>query len=723
MPLDTDPNLMRSPSGQPLSPADIEEMARREMVAHMERVRGLAADLEMRGEKVAALRKQLEQVWYENLRAYYGRYDHTTEAQLKADNKSRLYVRKTGARCRDWIARITDMLFPADEDNWSIQPTPVPELKRDLKQYPADSERGKALRQVLAEAQKAADGMREEMRDQLKECHYNAACRDAVQDMVTLGTAIMKGPVLRGERGRYAKQGEPGKEAWGKVMLADPAPKYVRTDPWGFFPDPAATDIRDAEFTFERHLPTAKRLRKWAECGFNKDAIRRLIQAGPVRTVPDYVDTVSMIINNRPSNIEDRWVVWEYRGPLTGDQLADVMRAMGADVPAEIDPLAEEHVVLYVCQGEVLFFGLHPLDSCDSVYSVCPFVRDTSSIFGWGVPALMADSQAAINAAWRMMMDNGGLSTGPQIVINKDVVEPADGDWAMKPRKVWLAKGTAPTNVPAFQTFHIDSRQTELSNIITIADAMADEETGMPPQTRGEQGVMQTTAATGIAMLLNNANVIFRSVVRNFDDDITVPNIARLYEFNMLHSPDDSIKGDMKVDALGSSVLLVREMQAQNLMLILDKYSQHPVLGPITKVPEAYREMLRSQGIKADSIVMSDDEIAEQERKAAESPPPTDPEMAKIQAQAQISQMDNETRLQVAAMERDIKMFELAAQQNMKIDELRAMLEAERLNVDSKERVMAVEVGFKDRQTRIEAAAAAQASRPLDVPDGTRFAP
>lgn len=714
-------------NGAPLNPADIEEMARRELAAHMERVRSMAGDLEMRADKVAALRKPLEQVWYENLRAYYGRYDHTTEARLKAEKKSRLFVRKTGARCRDWIARITDMLFPADEDNWSIRPTPIPELKRDQKRYPADTERGQALRETLQKAQQAADAMREEMRDQLTECRYNAACRDAIQDMVILGTAIMKGPVLGGHRGRYAAQDDgQGGQAWGKVMMPDATPKYERVDPWDFFPDPAATDIRDAEFTFQRHLPTAKKLREWAKCGFYQDPIRRLLQAGPVTVVPDYIDTVSMIINNRPSNVEKRWVVWEYRGPVTGDQLSDLLRSAGQEAPEEADPLAEEQVVVYVCQGEVLYFGLHPLDSGCSLYSACPFVRDTSSIFGWGVPPLMADSQAAINAAWRMMMDNGGLSTGPQIVINRDLVEPADGNWSMEPRKVWLAKGNTPSNVPAFQTFAVDSRQTELSNVIQIADQMADEETGMPPQARGEPGMMQTTAATGIAMLLNNANVIFRSVVRSFDDDITVPNITRLYEFNMLHSPDDTIKGDMKVDALGSSVLLVREMQAQNLMLVLDKYSQHPVLGPMTKVPEAYRQMLRSQGIPADTIVKTDDEIAEEQRQQSGQPPAPDPEMLRLEVQKQIAELEQQTKLQTAAMERDTAMYRLAAEQNMQIEELKAMMAKSQMEADRDERVMAAEVGFKDRQTRAALAARAVAApgngAPV-IPPGTRFAP
>jgi hypothetical protein len=48
--------------------------------------------------------------------------------------------------------------------------------------------------------------------------------------------------------------------------------------------------------------------------------------------------------------------------------------------------------------------------------------------------------QRVLNASVRAMMDNAGLSSGPQIVIDGDVIEPADGNgnsYELTPRKVW----------------------------------------------------------------------------------------------------------------------------------------------------------------------------------------------------------------------------------------------------------------------------------------------
>lgn len=708
--------------------AAIEAKMQQEMaqaMAREARIKAIADRIERMAHERVGQRQQLEEAWLDDLRCYYGRYDDETEKRLRDQNKSRVYVRKALSLSRHWISRLSDLLFPVDEDNWSIRPTPVPELANDLAQAEAGSEQAIAAQAVMDKAAQASEAMANEMRDQMRQSRYNARARDCIEDAVKLGTGVMKGPVIGPQMKRWQPDEAGG---WGVKYMPDPAPKFMRVDPWAFFPDPTASRIEESASNIERHLPTEKELRSWARQGFNPDAIRRLLEHGPNNAMPAYIETVSMIVNGRASNVRDRFVVWEYHGPLTGEELRDVYVYMGQsavfDALAQeltIDPLDEIQVVMWICQGEILNFGLHPLDTKACVYSVWPFLRDDSSIFGWGVPRIVRDDVAALNGAWRMALDNGGLSTGPQVVINKSMVEPANGKWELTPHKIWYANGAAPSNVEAFQTFSIESRQTELLNIVTTADAMANESAGLPPQIQGEPGTMQTTAASGIAMLLQYASVVFRHVVRNFDDDLTVPTITRLYEFNMQHSKDARIKGDMKVDARGSSELLVRELTAQNLSMIIDKYAGNPVTGALIKVPQAMRSMVRQMGIPADDIIKTDDEIAAEQAQQPDEPPP-DPEAMKLQLQREIAEVESQTRLQVAAMNRDTEMFKLAAQQNMKMDELRALLAVEKMNVDSKERVMAAEVGFKDRQTRIEVATAG-AGQPVDVPDGTRFTP
>ena len=67
-----------------------------------------------------------------------------------------------------------------------------------------------------------------------------------------------------------------------------------------------------------------------------------------------------------------------------------------------------------------------------SVLIRCLVEKDDSSVFGFGVPYLIAGRE--IIAAWRMMMDNSAMSVADQILVNPDIVEPADKKWSMTPQ-------------------------------------------------------------------------------------------------------------------------------------------------------------------------------------------------------------------------------------------------------------------------------------------------
>jgi len=709
------------------------ERAQRQLEA---RVQALALGKEREAMDLVARRIHTEERWYDDLRQYYGRYDATTEKNLRDEKKSRVYVRKTGAKTRTWEARLVDLLFPTDDRNWGIGPTPVPELVNEMRQVPPPAtdgqpidpkdqerrDRAAAAQATMEDAKRRAEAMQAEMEDQLRECLYNHACREAIHDQVLLGTGIIKGPVIDARlRSRWAQDKGQGKFA--RHTIPDPRPSYTRVDPWNFFPDPnCGNDIRNAEFTFERHLLNGKQLRNWAKKqGYNPDAIRRVLDQGPRASIPTYVEVVSTIINGVSANIEKRFEVWEYRGPLSAAEMMDLFAVnedeRGVKQYAEIDPLDDVQVSLYVCQGEVMKFGIHPLDSEECIYSVAPFVKDESSIWGWGVPALMRDSQAALNAAWRMMLDNGDLASGPQVVINRKRLSPADGVWEIRGRKVWLDNGEGTDNRAAFETYDIGSRQGELANVINFASTFADEETGLPLVAQGEQGSTPQQTASGMAMLMNSANVIFRHVVKNYDDDITIPNIRRLYDFNMQFSRREDIKGDMNVDARGSSVLLVREIQSQNLILAATQFTAHPVLGKFVKPAAILRKTFQSMMLPADELVMTDDEIADAEARAAENPPPPDPEMLKLEQQMQMAQMKFQHDKELAMLQRDTEMIRMANARDMDLMKLQAMMAESDKARTSAERIQAVEVAVKDRDARRKMAA----GKDPETATGTRF--
>ena len=696
-----------------------------------EATRVIAARLEREAEEVSAKRAPIEERWYQDERQYHGRYDADTERRLKESKKSRLFVHLTRPKTDTWVARIFDMLFPSDEKNWGIGPTPVPELQghidsaRTIPQDEQDTDQGlqkaemaEAAKTFIEEARVRSEAMSREMEDQLVEGNYSAQCRDVIEFSCKQGTGILKGPIDSGKMTRrWVKDGN----NYVLKDVPDNRPTYTSVNPWAWFPDPNATKVEEAEFSYEQHLFTKKQMRKLArDQSYDKDAIRRLLKDGPRSTIPNYIARIRDIANQEQVSIENKYVVWEYRGPLEADELKDLFFASGdidgwEAIEDDIDPLFEVNVVVYVCQGEVLKFGIHHLDSEESIYSVFNFAPDSSSIWGCGVPALMRDSQSAINAGWRMMLDNGGLSAGPQVLVNQKAVEPADGSWELSNRKVWLAKDDAPNGITPFQVFNIESNQAELANIINFAKSFADEEVSLPTPGQNEQGGQVANTTFGLAMLMNNNNVVFRRVVKNFDDDLTVPSLRRLYDWNMQFSDKEKIKGDMRVDARGSSVLLMRELQSQNLMILLQTFGNDPRFMGWIKEKEGLKKVVQSMLLPANELIRTQEEFDEW----LENNAPAEDEGAAADngdgARLQIAQIEADTRLQVAEIQREVAMISLAEKRELKLEELDAMLEKSRRETDSKERLMAGEAGFKMKLAREEAA-----ERAVEV-GGTRF--
>ena len=82
---------------------------------------------------------------------------------------------------------------------------------------------------------------------------------------------------------------------------------------------------------------------------------------------------------------------------------------------------------------------LNPLEGGDLPYDFYVWEKVAGSVWGYGIPYLMRSQQKVLNAAWRQMMDNSGVTSGPQIVMKPGVIQPADKQWQLGARKIWYA--------------------------------------------------------------------------------------------------------------------------------------------------------------------------------------------------------------------------------------------------------------------------------------------
>lgn len=710
-------------------------------------------------------RRPIEERWLENLRQYHGEYSEDTLKRLKGKEASQLNINLTRPKTDAMSAKLMDLLFPTDERNWGIKPTPVPELTQSAdqavkaeqaKQAEADAAHGAAeqavdqaneagdddpaameranqaaavagqkqdeanaakayadqLRAQMDEASRRAELMQTEIEDQFKECHYQINQRDVIEDACRLGTGVSKGPVTGDAVRRGWKQAEDGQFSLQMSSAGVPAHRWVNV--WDFFPSMDVSDIRDSEGVHERHLMNKKQLRRTARLpGFDKDAIRRLLRLGPSSTVPWYMATLRNIKGEQTSDLTgDIFQVWEYNGPMSAEDMQNIAEYQGDEELLhelqEVDPLEEMNAVVWFCQGELLKFAIYPLDSGECMYSVFNLHKDEYSIFGYGVPDTIRDPVSGLNAAVRAMMDNAAIASGPQILVKRKAVSPQDGVWRLEPNKFWdlVADDLTGQQETPFATFDIPMRQAELANIIALCKEFIDVMSGLPEIAQGEQGATTTQTATGMSLLMSSANIVFRRIVKNYDDDMTTPNIRRSYDYNMQFSPKDEIKGDYTIDARGSSVLLVREMQSQNLFMIATQLGGHPVFGPMLNNKDLLRKLLQSHMISSDDVMLTDEEIdailmqaATEQESAEDQLKMRELEIREMESQTklEIAKLDAQTRMAVARMQYDASMEKAAADQNDRVDEREFKERLEDRKIQAGDRKVAVEVVATER--------------------------
>ena len=724
------------------------------------KMRAVAGRLESEATKRVGLRQPIEQRWIEDLEQFHGRYDAQTEKDLAAAKKSQLFVNLTRPKTTAMAARLMDLLFPTDDKNWGIGPTPVPELSEKAKEAAkAAKKTDAALREgvgaaqmngqdpsqdpnvmkmaaedtaaqqakdeietIIGEARKRSEAMEHEIHDQLVESQYHAVMRDVIEDASKLGTGVAKGPMTGDQIRKGWKAQQDG--SFSLVMSEGNQPGMRYVDLWSYFPDMEARNPNEGEGDLERHLMNRKKLRQLAKLpGFDKDAIRRLLELKPSSAAPSYLTDLRNITGANSQSFGSVYQVWEYSGPLEPEEMLDLALGMGAEQEAgevakqmEMDPLTDVKAVVWFCQGEVLKFSIYPYDSGESMYSVFCLEKDEACVFGYGIPYIMRHPQRSLNAGWRAMLDNSALASAPQVVIARDLITPATGGYELTPRKIWYANAGIPKDSRAFDTFNVPSVQNEMAGIIALSKQFIDDMTAMPALAQGEQGTGVTKTAQGMALLMNSANVVFRRIVKNFDDDMTVPTIRRFYDWNMQFSQKEAIKGDYQVDARGSSVLLVRELQAQNLMVLAFQLGGHPVYGNMIKDREILKKLFQANMIPSDEVLLSEEEIdaviaraqaqAQTEQQQQQAAGGADPEVAKIEhdlkmqelnARVELANMESASRKEVAIINRETQMMLTAEKMNMTADQLANKLQLEREKIGSDERKFAAELAQTQR--------------------------
>lgn len=616
----------------------------------------VAGTVEGKLTKRMGFRKVKESQWLESLRLYLGSLGNynvfTNEHPMgvstdKLENKPQTNIVRN--KCETAISQTMAFQFAAGDKNWDLRPPQVVDIdEEDMLQIQRMQGMQMSVDEVMAFK---IDLMEREMETHLENCRYGTQARKSGWERVVLGTGIMKAPTNSTRlKKKYVKM--PQKD--GKILrvprlVVENVPYIYRVNPWYFFPDDSVNDIEDAEDTIEVHPMSKTQLVDFLKNpGYMKDAVQKCLDEEPKQYINSPFNDPAYLTQGI-NLLKDRYLVLEYHGPIKKSDLETLGLSPAVDNSDEFY-FAE----VWVCNGRCIRVEFSNLEGCYRCpYVVSAWEPDPASIFGFGIPMLVRDQQRVVNETFKMMLDNAGISAGPQVIVDTTLIKPAEGGLECTPWKVWYAQEYGADVSKAIQFFMPQNAFEGLSALFTMSMGLADNESSIPNLTLNMGAPTGASdSATGMAIAQQSAASPLFYKSEQWDDQITKPLIEMLYDWEMQYNPKDEIKGTYDVDVKTSTSFLQNGISQQKLEKLLMICSQPN--SPVTEhvnLDDLTQSFLLGMHLPSRTIVKTPEALAQERAKRPPAPP--DPNLLKAQAEMEKVQNDK-ARIQLEAQQQQI---------------------------------------------------------------------
>jgi hypothetical protein len=584
------------------------------------------------------------------LRTYKGEYSADMLQDIRQFGGSEVYARVTATKCRAATALLRDVYLGAERP-WDIDPTPHPSTPADIdaeiqrlvnievstmlqsgvKVDPQMIEdRVKSLRKAAERAAKKvaiteADRSAERLDDILTEGGFYQAFAEFLIDLPIFPYAVIKGPVVRKKEQTKWIDGQPMRESVPKMY-------FDRVSPFDLYWSPGASHVRQADFVERIQLSRAELSQCKGLPGYNEAAIDEVLERSYMDGLHEWWDT----IDTERAQMEDRerWArqssslidTAEFTGYVSGRLLLD----WGMDPSKVPDPNAEYFVTAWMIDRWVIKAQINRTTNNRPPYYISSFEKVPGAMIGQGLPDLLEDVQTVCNAAARSLVNNASIASGPQVIVNDEVIDPSDDD-ELYPWKRWhvsydpalTSSGQQPVSF-----FQPNMNAQELMGIYEKWNMMGDEISAIPRYMTGNEKVGGAgRTASGLAMLMGNASKTLQNVAASVDRDVIDPLLKELFDMVMLTQPG-VFKGDELIVVKGVNHAVKREQDRMRQLEFL-QLTANPIDMAIVG-PEGRANVLRSVaqnlGLEHERVLPDDEEIranlAMQQAQAAQQQQP-----------------------------------------------------------------------------------------------------
>lgn len=617
-------------------------------------------------------------------RAFNGEYHPAKVAQIKQFGGSDIYARIIAVKCRGATALLRDIYLGATKP-WGIKPSPQPTLPEDVSKAVDDlikteaesnaasgipttpdqiAQRRSQLQVVVEQGmqKKANDEATRAMRhmdDRLVEGGFYHALAEFMVDLPLFPFACIKGPIVRMTTALKWEKLAPEPEA-ASPMTPDPMnpmgasmggqvtppqgprfravekqiPKmyWERISPFDLWWTPGGGRVQSCDFIERSRLSRAEINELIGVPGWDEEAIRAALAEYPHGHAEsqDTADSTRAEMERRedPSfNESGMYDMLEYNGSVTGQCLLD----KGWTEKQVPDALRSYSIQAWSIGRFVLKVQFSPSPRKRPPYYVTSFEKVPGTLVGNSVPDILSDIQDVCNATLRSLVNNVAIASGPQVVVNDEVLSEYEEGVRLVPWKIWhysQEMGQSTTREPV-TFFQPKSNAQELLGIYEKFTQMADELSAIPRYITGSDrmgGAGRT--ASGLAMLMNNASKILQTVAGNIDKDVFDPLLQALYDLIMLTDTTGVLRGDEEIEVKGVTVAMQRETERQRQMELL-QITANPLDSQILGLrgrATLLRAVSDGVGLNGQSIVPPDEEMQAREKAQA----------AQLLAQAQL---------------------------------------------------------------------------------------
>lgn len=583
------------------------------------------------------------------LRQRNGEYEPEKLKQIKDQGGSEIYMMITEVKCRAAESWLRDILLDTGMPPWGIEPTPMPDLSPRQTQEIQDAyaERVMSMLQstgqassvedmaevkemvsqeyrfkILQDSQNRADKMKVKINDQFAQGGWGEAFNDFITDLVTYPSAFVKGPVVRRQRALGWTTDETGRTAVEPIERL--APEFERVDPFRIYPEPGITTI-DEGYLFQHHPLSRMELSDLIGVpGYDDDAIRKILDVGNGQSwINEDVELVKQEEERkyysymRPTEVFDALEFW---GKVSGKMLIE-WGMSEEDVP---DEAREYDANVWLVGNYVIKAVLNYDPLGQKPYAKTSFIKCPGAFWGKGIPEIIEDVQSVCNAATRALVNNMGISSGPQVEVNLDRIPPNEDITQMYPWKIWQTlNDPVGSSAPAVRFNQPEDNASTLMAVYERFARLADEHSGIPSYLYGDldtQGAGRT--ASGLSMLMGAAGKGIRQVVGYIDGDVIKPIVQRQFVYNMRYDEDESIKGDAEIVAKGAVNLAVKETTNLRRIEFLNATANPFDIEIVGQEGRAaiLREIAKGLQMPVDEIVPSREKAAYQNRITASMP-------------------------------------------------------------------------------------------------------